>query len=827
MNRIFIFFIAAVLVSCQANHTPGWKPVEGHIVTRWASEVDPANPWPEYPRPQMERKEWESLNGLWNYAIQSEENGKPEKWEGEILVPFPVESALSGVKRKVGPQNKLWYRRTLEIPKSWNGKEILLHFEAVDWECKLWINGNEAGTHRGGYDPFYFNITPYLGKGKNTVVLSVWDPTDQGWQPVGKQVLEPGGIFYTSVTGIWQSVWMEAVSKTSFESFKLIPDIDDSQLYVNAKIRGQEQGDKVIAEAYYEGKPVSNIEAEAGDSLILPVPDAKLWDAGQPNLYDLTMKIVRRGKVIDEVKSYFGMRKISLGKDRDDFTKIMLNGRFLFQNGPLDQGFWPDGIYTPPTEEAMVYDLKKTMEMGFNMLRKHVKIESRRFYYWCDKMGLLVWQDMPNGDKKIGPRDPDITRTEESAKQFEFELTGLIEKHYNHPSIIMWVPFNEGWGQYETSRIVDFVKELDPTRLVSNASGWTDRNVGDIYDVHTYPNPRTPRAEEKRAIVIGEFGGLGLKVDGHMWEEKNWGYQTLNSSEELLAKYEEYYTTIWNDVATKGLSAVIYTQTTDVETEANGLMTYDRALVKAGINALRDINTNNFIPAPNIKPFGGVIRKGDKVKLATNEPADIYYTLDGSAPTMESKKYDSFVVIERDGILKTVAYRDEQKSRMVSTEFKVTSAPKPQYKTKYSGKYTGGGDYALIDGRIGTDNHADGIWQGFEGNDLEVVVELPEVRTVDAIKINFLENTGHWIFLPKLVKIETSADGEKFRPPEEKIFIQPNQNREKRIETADATYDKAEVKFVRLTVQNLGTCPEWHSGKGEKCWFFIDEIVIE
>jgi len=601
MKFLISLLTAAVLwmaVSCSSNidSTSAWSIKDNPLLTDWAHDVDPAMPWPEYPRPGMAREDWMNLNGLWDYTITGIDE-RPEMWKGKILVPYPVESALSGVKERIDEKQLLWYRKTIRIPAKWSKKRILMNFEASDWETSVEIDGKPAGTHRGGYDPFSFDITDLVrGRGEHEILISVWDPTDKGNQPRGKQVSDPHGIWYTPTSGIWQTVWIEPVEESHINSFRIYTDIANGEVKIEPELSGNIENLTLTFMITAEEGNIFGVTLKAGESLVVPVPDFKLWSPASPYLYDCELTLSDNDVVIDRVRSYFGFREVSLGVDSDGFTKIFLNGEFLFQNGPLDQGFWPDGLYTPPTEDAMKYDLEMTLKMGFNMLRKHVKIENRRFYYWCDKMGLLVWQDMPSGDRYIGGSDPDIEKSQEDTRQFEFELSRLIETKFNHPSIIIWVPFNEGWGQFETGRITGFIREKDPTRLVSSASGWTDRGTGNIMDIHHYPDPRSPEPESSRAIVLGEFGGLGLPVQDHTWEQKNWGYQNMLNSEELLSLFGKYYDTIYNFVRLKGLSAVIYTQTTDVETETNGLLTYDRKVDKMGYQNVSNANKGSLPP---------------------------------------------------------------------------------------------------------------------------------------------------------------------------------------------------------------------------------------
>jgi len=579
-----------------------WQPAQGPLKTRWAADVSPENAHPEYPRPQLVRQEWLNLNGLWDFAITIK-GEKPEQFQTQILVPFPVESALSGVMKPVSEKDSLWYRRSFEVPRKWRGQRILLHFGAVDFEARVWVNGKEFITHRGGYDGFSFDITDALYPvDPNELVVSVGDPTDAGTQPRGKQVRKPGGIWYTPSSGIWQTVWLEPVNAAYFKDLKITPDIDDNQVVVRPITPVLISDFQIELTVFDGGTKVCSALTKSGDDTSLLIKNPKLWSPQTPHLYTLTASLRVGKSTVDTVSSYFGMRKISLGKDAQGFTRLMLNNKPYFQLGPLDQGFWPDGLYTAPTDEALRYDIEMTRKLGFNMARKHVKIEPDRWYYWCDKLGLLVWQDMPSGDKYIGGNAPDITRSPESAKQFEQELTALIEGRWNHPCIVMWVPYNEGWGQWDTSRIVDLIKKLDPSRLVDNASGWTDRQVGDVNDMHMYPGPGSPNPEQKRAVVLGEFGGLGLPVRGHTWQaEKNWGYRSFADPQALTSAYIGLLMKLFPLTDEKGLSAAVYTQTTDVEVEVNGLMTYDREFVKMDWQMVAAANQGRFPPAPKAK----------------------------------------------------------------------------------------------------------------------------------------------------------------------------------------------------------------------------------
>ena len=595
ISKLKNYAVSIIIILLSASCTfesvqTDWEIADCPLYTEWSKEIIPENVFPEYPRPQLEREEWMNLNGLWDYAIIPATNGKPEEYDGKILVPFCAESALSGVGRKVGPENRLWYFRTFDIPGKWKGRNILLNFGASDWETTVWVNGKEIGTHRGGYDAFTFDITGALsGRRKQEILVSVWDQVDQGTQPRGKQVMNPRGIWYTSVTGIWQTVWLEPVNDKYFKTIKITPDIDHQRVSFLADLSGQPDGMTIGATIYANDKPVSEGSSDQ-NSITLPIKEPVLWSPANPFLYTFQLDYIRNnGEVADRINGYFGMRKVSLGKDKDGYTRMLLNDEFVFQFGPLDQGWWPDGLYTAPCDEALKYDIEITKKLGFNMARKHVKIEPDRWYYWCDKLGLLVWQDMPSGDKFIRRRDPDITRTEESEKQFKFELQKMVEQHFNHPCIIVWVPFNEGWGQFKTGEIVEFIGELDSSRLVNPTSGWADRNAGDIRDIHAYPGPAMPEPEQNRAIVLGEFGGLGLPLEGHTWQEKdNWGYRNYNNRDELFDAYTKLIAELIPMVG-KGLSAAVYTQTTDVEIEVNGLMTYDRAVIKMDPEKVRTI----------------------------------------------------------------------------------------------------------------------------------------------------------------------------------------------------------------------------------------------
>ncbi len=581
-----------------------WRPQQAPIMTRWAAGVTPDNAHREYPRPQLVRESWQCLNGLWEYAVTGRNDDRPDVWEGEILVPFGIESALSGVMRRLASQQRLWYRRSCTVPETWRSGRVRLHFGAVDWEAVVWVNGRRVGEHRGGYTPFSLDITAALQPGpEQEIVVAVWDPSSDGYQPRGKQVNEPRGIWYTPTTGIWRTAWLEPVPEIFIEDLVLTPDLDTGVLRLRVAAPGTGDGFSVSAVALAGERVAGRVSGRPGTELELPVGQVRTWSPDDPFLYDLQVTLLEHGAVADEVASYFGMRKISLGTDDAGITRMLLNDEFLFQIGPLDQGFWPDGLYTAPGDEALRYDVEMTKELGFNMARKHVKIEPDRWYYWCDRLGLLIWQDMPSGSNGLGRDEENRVPAEQARRQFELELGEMIAAYRNHPCIVVWVPINEGWGQYDTERITAWVKTRDPSRLVNNASGWTDFGTGDLNDIHRYPGPAAPPAEAARAIVLGEFGGLGYPVTGHLWQsERNWGYRNYQDADELTTAYELLLRRLHRLIGDPGLSAAVYTQTTDVEIEVNGLMTYDRALVKMDPERMAAAAARLYTPPPELVP---------------------------------------------------------------------------------------------------------------------------------------------------------------------------------------------------------------------------------
>lgn len=575
-----------------------WQPAGDKIKTRWASQIDVNNVLPEYPRPIMERAEWQNLNGLWNYAILPIGKQTPSTFDGKILVPFAIESSLSGVQKKVGRENELWYQREFTIPSKWKNNRILLHFGAVDWKADVWVNDIKVGRHTGGYTPFSFDITSALKSGSNTLVVKVWDPTNDGYQPRGKQVNRPEGIWYTSVTGIWQTVWLEPVPEKYITNVKITPDIDKNILTVEASVNEVSALDKIEvkvmdgSQVIASGRSINHLPVE------ITMPEqVKLWSPDSPFLYDLEITLWSDNKPQDKVNSYAAMRKYSIKRDNKGIVRLQLNNKDLFQFGPLDQGWWPDGLYTAPTDDALKFDIQKTKDLGFNMIRKHVKVEPARWYMHCDRLGMIVWQDMPNGDR--GPHwqprqyfnGVEWLRSPESEANYRKEWKEIIDFLYSYPCVGVWVPFNEAWGQFKTKEIAEWTKQYDPSRLVNPASGGNHYPVGDMLDLHNYPHPELYLYDGQRPTVLGEYGGIGWAVKGHLWEpDRNWGYVQFNSSKEVTDQYVEYAEQL-KTLIKHGFSAAVYTQTTDVEVEVNGLMTYDREMIKMDEQRIKQVNS--------------------------------------------------------------------------------------------------------------------------------------------------------------------------------------------------------------------------------------------
>lgn len=574
-----------------------WKPVEGRISTQWSEQVNPDNVLPEYPRPIMERTEWKNLNGLWDYAIIEKGKHTPSVFDGKILVPFAVESSLSGVGKTVGAEKELVYRRSFDVPSSWKGKKVLLHFGAVDWKTDVWVNDVKVGSHTGGFTPFSFDITEALQGKNNTLQVKVWDPTDKGYQPRGKQVSHPEGIWYTPVTGIWQTVWLEPVSESYIQDLRITPDIDNSLLSLKALVKDATSKDLVEVKVFDGQQLVAQGKSINGECVQVAMPEnAKLWSPESPFLYTLKVSLKQGGKLVDEVSSYAAMRKYSSKRDANGIVRLELNNKPLFQFGPLDQGWWPDGLYTAPTDEALLYDIQKTKDFGFNMIRKHIKVEPARWYTYCDKLGIIVWQDMPSGDRNPEWQNrkyfegTEMKRSAESEACYRKEWKEIMDALYSYPCIGTWIPFNEAWGQFKTPEIVEWTKQYDPTRLVNPASGGNHYTCGDMLDLHNYPAPELYLYDAQRATVLGEYGGIGWVVQGHIWEpDRNWGYIQFNSSKEVTDEYVKYAEKLY-DLIPRGFSAAVYTQTTDVEVEVNGLMTYDRKVIKLDEKRVREIN---------------------------------------------------------------------------------------------------------------------------------------------------------------------------------------------------------------------------------------------
>lgn len=624
MRKIIASF-SALALSAMAFAQGGWAPAGDNIKTPWAEEVNPDAPLPEYPRPQMVRAEWQNLNGLWNYAV-TPVGAETFEAEGKILVPFAIESSLSGVGKSVGRDNALWYEREFTVPSKWKGRDIILHFGAVDWLSELWINGQKVGEHKGGFTPFEYNITPYLKKsGRQTLTMRVYDATDNSYQPRGKQICVPEGIWYTPVTGIWQTVWMEPVASAHIANYYVVSDIDNAKMHFEVAAEGLAAGDMVRVQlidggvGYSAETPGTEVIAEAvveAGKAEIAVPGMKTWSPDEPYLYGVKISIMRGKKVLDSVDGYTAMRKVSecrpdRHRNAPVYKRIALNNKPLFQFGPLDQGWWPDGLYTAPTDEALKFDVEKTKKWGFNMIRKHIKVEPARWYYWCDVLGMMVWQDMPSiadhgrrayrdeeieknvrnvwsSDSFIGGTDCVIP--EEWKQNYYREWTDIIKSLKNFQCIVVWVPFNEAWGQFDTPAAVELTCRLDPTRLINESSGGNYSFCGDIIDVHHYACPAMNAFESKFINVLGEYGGIGLPVEGHLWQkDRNWGYVKFSNGNEVLDVYETFAEML-KVFAKTGCSAAVYTQTTDVEGEVNGIMTYDRKVIKLDEERLARIN---------------------------------------------------------------------------------------------------------------------------------------------------------------------------------------------------------------------------------------------
>lgn len=573
-----------------------WKPAGDKIKTEWADKVDPQNVLPEYPRPIMERPQWLNLNGLWDYAITKKDAPLPKTFDGKILVPFAIESSLSGVGKTIKADQSLWYERKFQIPEDWKGKNVLLNFGAVDWKAEVFVNGNKIGEHTGGYTPFSFNITKNLKDGENSLAVRVWDSTGNGL-PRGKQIDKPRGIFYTSVSGIWQTVWLEPVSASHISGLKITPDLDSSSFDI--RVDSDDKSATATIKVLDNGKVVAQTTAAANKTANIPVKNPKLWWPKSPFLYDLEITLSNKGgEQVDSVKSYAAMRKFSIAKHgRFGGVDFTLNNKKFFTFGPLDQGWWPDGLYTAPTDEALKFDIQRTKDLGFNSIRKHVKVEPARWYTHCDRLGMVVWQDMPsmfgegNGWQPRGFfQGEERTVSKKFEETYRKEWKEIMESLHSYPCIAIWVPFNEAWGQFKTKEITEWTKSMDPSRLVNSASGGNYFDCGDIVDSHDYGNPIMYMFNNQKVNVVGEYGGIGCAVDGHLWvKDKNWGYGKMRSQEEVTKRFVEL-TNRFIDMTKYGCFGAIYTQTTDVEIEVNGLFTYDRKVLKVDEEKVREVN---------------------------------------------------------------------------------------------------------------------------------------------------------------------------------------------------------------------------------------------
>ncbi len=669
--RFLLIGVVAVAVSpggARAQRSDqAWQPVAGRPLTRWAADVTPDRVLSEYPRPQMVRERWQSLNGLWDFTIvQATSVARPASptasvagaegptgplpapaaatFTRRILVPFAPEASLSGVGEH---GDRVAYHRAFTRPPMRAGERLLLHLDACDWHCTVYVNGRVVADHSGGYDAITADVTDALraGGAGDEIVVAVYDPTDAFGQPRGKQVSKPDGIWYTPVTGIWQTVWLEPVAAASIERLAMRPDVAGRALRLTVHARGAaSSSQRVEAVATANGVEVGRAVGAPGRELRIPVPTPHLWSPDDPFLYDLRVTLRRGDTETDRVQSYFGMRTIGLARDANGFQRIALNGTPVFQLGPLDQGWWPDGLYTAPTDDALRSDIAAMKTLGFNMVRKHIKVEPARWYYWADRLGLPVWQDMPSG----------WNDNPSSQRHFVTELRRMLEGRHNSPSIVVWVPFNEKWGQFDTQRIVGIIRQADPSRLVNDVSGWQHEGVGDIIDVHRYQGPQAMRGERGKVAVVGEFGGLGYKVSGHAWAGDSWGYGGLFPSQAALEdRYDLLLKRLYHDRDTHGIGAGVYTQLTDVEVELNGFFTYDRAVLKFDTARVAAVNRGY---APYLLPELAEFTDSVRVTISQGTPTEVRYTLDGSEPTARSVVYRAPLVVRQNTTVRARAF---------------------------------------------------------------------------------------------------------------------------------------------------------------------------
>ena len=606
-----LFSVACLIFAVSAM---AWSIKGDKIKTEWAEKVTPENAWQNYPRPQLKRTNWTNLNGLWKYAVTETATQKNAvKFEDQILVPFAIESALSGVAKTFTPNDKLWYRREFTLDAGTKGMNTILHFGAVDYECTIWVNNKLIGSHKGGNNPFSFDITKYLkSKGTQVLELSVIDPTDKESITRGKQQLNQFGIWYTPVSGIWQTVWLESVNPTHIKSVLPETDITKNTVNFNFDLVNLKGNELLEIKVIDNGKVIASTTSTSMQDIQITIPNPVLWSPLSPKLYNIEVELTRKNTVIDYIESYFAMREVSMQKDNNGYNRIFLNGSPIFNYGTLDQGWWPDGLLTPPSAEAMLWDMIQLKEMGFNTIRKHIKVEPALYYYYADSLGLMLWQDMPSGfatERKEQEHikanaEKDWDAPKEVADQWLFEINEMIDVLRFFPSITTWVVFNEGWGQHDTKNKVNMVMQKDPSRLTNGVSGWTDRNVGHMHDVHNYPltSMIKPAYNKDRISVLGEFGGLGMALEGHLWNSqmRNWGYKNMDGSMDFVNDYAHLIYDLETLVA-QGLAAAIYTQTTDVEGEVNGLITYDRKAIKIPSSLLHMMHSRLY-NTPSVNP---------------------------------------------------------------------------------------------------------------------------------------------------------------------------------------------------------------------------------
>ena len=659
LNRTLCYGFCALIAATAyaANTNAAYKPaVTSPLMTVWGEKMTPETAWQQHPRPNLKRNNWVNLNGMWDYAITAidakegatpsvcdwQEPAKPA-WQGQILVPFAMESALSGVGRAVQPNEAIWYHRTFDVNEL-NGDRLLLHFDGVDYRSQVFVNGIEVSEypHESGILPQTIDATKAVRPGKNELVVYVWDPTDSWMNATGKQVLKPQGIMYTACSGIWQTVWMETVPSTYVTGYNIDSDIAKGIAKVTLKTKGNLMGAKATITVKDEnGKKVASGKVKNWEKPVeLKIKDAQLWSPDNPYLYTLDIALTSDGGT-DKVEGYFGMREIKMGKDKNGANCFFLNGEKIYMQGTLDQGWWPDGLLTPPSEEALKFDIQFLKDAGFNMMRKHIKIEPMLYYYWCDKLGIMVWQDMTSGPGNVNARYGSYRR----------ELKGMMDLLQPIPSIVVWVPYNEGWGEQEAFKAnatLRWVQNYDKTRLVDGPSGWTDHGVGDTKDMHNYPGPGMFDLMPKRISVLGEFGGLGLVIADHTWKNEGaWGYVSDKSTEDSFARYTSLMTRL-SRLAGKGLAASVYTQTTDVEIENNGLLTYDRKVDKYGRANLKKLHDMVYAGAENAFAEKTIMDAELTWLYTTQTPANGWQTAEGKDGWREGKAGFGNAVIKKD-----------------------------------------------------------------------------------------------------------------------------------------------------------------------------------